>query len=103
LFGGNLGEMLKVNDPDAPEIVFSEEEALKSYPHDYHGTIHLLKKRYKNFKQNSQFHDQMRSLKVEGDKYCKVRRLDPDNPKSINKTFYHNRVIEKFDEWYERV
>lgn len=91
------------NDPDAPEIVFSEEEALKNYPHDYYEMIAIFKKRYKDFKQNNRLHDHMRSLKTDGEKYCKVRRLDPDNPNSINKTFYHNRVIYKFDEWYERI
>ncbi|KXF81556.1 DUF3644 domain-containing protein [Enterovibrio coralii] len=91
------------NDPDAPEIVLSEEDALRNYPHDYHELIDILKERYTNFKQNSKFHDQMRTLKAEGERYCKVRRLDPDNPNSINKTFYHNRVIDQFDQWYERV
>jgi hypothetical protein len=91
------------NDPDAPEIVFSEEEALRNYPNDYYEVIAIFKKRYRDFKQNNVFHDQMRLLKKEGEKYCKVRRLDPDNPNSLNKTFYHNRVIDKFDEWYERL
>lgn len=91
------------NDPDAPEIVLSEEDALKNYPHDYHELLEILKARYTNFKQNKVFHDQMRTLKSEGERYCKLRRLDPDNPKSISKTFYHNRVIDQFDQWYERV
>ncbi len=91
------------NDPEAPEIVFSEEETLRNYPNDYHEVIDIFKARYTNFKQNNKFHDYMRTLKSEGEKYCKVRRLDPDNPNSINKTFYHNRVIEKFDGWYKRV
>ena len=91
------------NDPDAPEIVLSEEDALKNYPHDYYELLEILKTRYTNFKQNKVFHDQMRTLKAEGERYCKLRRLDPDNPKSISKTFYHNRVIDQFDQWYERV
>ncbi|MFA0159456.1 DUF3644 domain-containing protein [Vibrio sp. 10N.261.46.A3] len=91
------------NDPEAPEIILSEEDALKNYPHDYNELLDILKDRYTNFKQNRVFHDQMRTLKGEGERYCKVRRLDPDNPKSINKTFYHNRVIDQFDQWYERV
>lgn len=91
------------NDPNAPEIVLSEEDALKNYPHDYHDLLEILKCRYTDFKQNQTFHEQMRTLKAEGERYCKVRRLDPDNPKSINKTFYHNRVIDQFDQWYERV
>ncbi|EGU34354.1 DUF3644 domain-containing protein [Vibrio scophthalmi] len=91
------------NDPDAPEIVLSEEDALRNYPHDYHELLSILKARFTNFKQNKIFHDQMRILKAEGERYCKVRRLDPDNPNSINKTFYHNRVIDQFDQWYERV
>lgn len=90
------------NDPDAPEIMLSEEDALKNYPHDYYELLEILKFRYTNFKQNKVFHDQMRTLKAEGERYCKVRRLDPTNPNSINKTFYHNRVIDQFDQWYEK-
>lgn len=90
------------DDPDAPEITLSEEDAFKSYPHDYKELVALFRKRYRNFKQNSEFNARMREIKAEGERYSKVRRLDPENPKSLSKTFYHNRILEKFDEWYEK-
>ncbi|MGI9946791.1 DUF3644 domain-containing protein [Vibrio hyugaensis] len=91
------------DDPDAPEIVLSEEEALKSYPFDYAELLTLFRKRYSNFKQNGEFNARMREVKAAGEKFSKVRRLDPENPKSLSKTFYHNRILEKFDMWYEKV
>lgn len=90
------------NDPEAPEIIFSEEDALRSYPHTYADLLEIFKKRYSNFKQNQVFNEKMRSIKSEGEAYCKVRRLEPENPKSLSKRFYHSRIIEKFDTWYEK-
>jgi len=90
------------NDPEAPEIVFSEEDAFRSYPHTYADIVEVFKKRYRNFKQNYMFNEQVRGIKAEGEKFCKVRRLEPENPKSLSKMFYHNRIIEKFDTWYDK-
>jgi hypothetical protein len=90
------------DDPDAPEIRFSEEDALKNYPHTYQNLCNILRKRYTNFKQNKDFNDLMRQLKINSDKFCKERRLEPSNPKSIYKMFYHNRIIEEFDTHYQR-
>lgn len=90
------------DDPDAPEIKISEEDALKNYPYTYQSLCNVLRKRFKNFKQNKQFNEFMRELKVKGDKFCKERRLEPDNPKSLYKMFYHSRIVEEFDKHYER-
>lgn len=90
------------NDPEAPEIVFSEEDALRSYPHTYADILAIFRKRYSSFKQNDVFNEQMRSIKSEGEKYSKVRRLEPENPRSTSKNFYHNRILEKFDIWYDK-
>lgn len=90
------------DDPDAPEIKISEEDALKNYPHTYQSLCDVLRKRFKNFKKNKQFNDLMRELKAKGDKFCKERRLEPDNPKSLYKMFYHSRIVEEFDKHYVR-
>nr|WP_198557150.1 hypothetical protein [Enterovibrio nigricans] len=73
------------DDPDAPEIVLSEEDALKSYPFDYAELLALFRKRYSNFKQNAEFNARMKEVKTEGEKFSKVRRLDPENPKNLSK------------------
>jgi hypothetical protein len=90
------------DDPDAPEIKISEEDALKNYPYTYQSLCGVLRKRFKDFKQNKQFNELMRELKVKGDKFCKERRLEPDNPKSLYKMFYHSRIVEEFDKHYKR-
>lgn len=90
------------DDPDAPEIKISEEDALKNYPYTYQSLCGVLRKRLKDFKQNKQFNGLMRELKVKGDKFCKERRLEPDNPKSLYKMFYHSRIVEEFDKHYVR-
>lgn len=90
------------DDPNAPEIKFSEEDGLKNYPYTYQTLCDLLRKRYENFKQNYCFNERMREIKVHGDKFCKERRLEPSNPKSIYKMFYHNRILEEFDKHYIR-
>jgi hypothetical protein len=90
------------DDPDAPEIKISEEDALKNYPYTYQSLCDVLRKRYENYKQNKQFNQLMRDLKIKGDEFCKERRLEPDNPKSIYKMFYHSRIVEEFDKHYQR-
>jgi len=90
------------DDPNAPELQISEEDALKSYPHTYDEVCKILRNRYKNFKQNNEFYAIKKKLEAQGERICKERRLDPKNPKSIYKIFYHSRIIEEFDKYYEK-
>jgi hypothetical protein len=90
------------DDPDAPEIQIVEEDALKNHPHTYNEICIIIRKRYDNFKQNTKFNELMREMKKQGDKFCRERKLDPNNPKSIYKNFYSNRVIDELDKHYNR-
>ena len=40
------------------------------------------------------------ALGHQGEKFCKERKLDPNNVKSIYKTFYSSRIVEEFDKHY---
>lgn len=91
------------DDPNAPELQINEEDALKNFPHTYNGLCDLFRKRYSNFKQNKDFNKIMRSLQTQGEKFCKQRKLDPNNPKSIYKTFYSSRIVEELDKHYLKV
>jgi len=91
------------NNPDAPEFQVTEEDALKNYPYTYNALYNLLRKRYDNFKKNEIFHAIMRELRMQGEKFCKDRLLDPSNPKSTHKMFYHNRIVEEFDKHYKKI
>lgn len=90
------------DDPDAPEIQISEEDALKSYPYTYESLCSSARARYPSFKANSSFHNIMRGLKSQGERFCKERRLDPRNPQSIQKIFYHSRIIEELDKHFAK-
>jgi len=65
--------------------------------------LYSLRKRYKNFKQNKVFNEQMRKLKMEGEKFYRKRLLDPKQPNSVYKEFYHSRIVEEFDIHYQKV
>ena len=88
------------DDPEAPEIQISEEDALKSYPFTYESLCATARARFSDFKANTKFHDIMRGLKAQGERFCKERRLDPRNPQSIRKMFYHSRIIEELDKHF---
>jgi len=95
-------EIRFTDDPNAPELQISEEDVLKSYPHTYNEVCEILRKRYKEFKQNNEFYSIKKRIEAQGGRFCKERRLNPKNPKSSCKIFYHSRVIEEFDKYYEK-
>lgn len=90
------------DDPNAPELHINEEDALKNFPHTYNGLCEIFRNRYSDFKQNKDFNSIMRSLKSQGERFCKQRKLDPNNPKSIYKTFYSSRIVEELDKTYSK-
>lgn len=91
------------DDPTAPELQINEEDALKNYPYTYIALCNIFRKRYSDFKQNKDFNKIMRNLQVQGEKFCKQRKLDPNNPKSIYKTFYSSRIVEELDKHYTKI
>lgn len=90
------------DDPDAAPIQITEEDALKSYPFTYEILCFTARQRYQDFKQNQKFYELMRLFKSQGEKFCKQRRLDPTNPKSLYKEFYHSRIVEELDKHYTK-
>lgn len=92
------------DDPNAPKVTITEEEALQKYPLDYHDLLDKLKKRYSDFVQNNNFYAIKKEI-VENDKLNKLshtRLLDPKNPKSGKKTFYSSNILKEFDEYYTK-
>ena len=98
--GGNIG---LTNDPSAPEVKVSDDEALELYPATYPEIVEGCKARYPNFKRNGQFHKIMGGVKA--DPACAhERRLDPKNPKGQKKFFYNeDATLAKLDEVYGHV
>lgn len=97
-------EALKVQyttDPSAPQVRITEEDAFKRYPFDYETLTAKLRGRYTNFKQNQNYHDVRSKLKHDP-KYCRVRSLDPNNPKSLKKEYFSAEVFKAFDQHYTK-
>jgi hypothetical protein len=89
------------SDPSAPALRVSEESLLEKYPYDSGDLTKKLRDRYSNYKQDKRYFKLKRPLESDA-KYCKVRYLDPKNPKSGSKKFFSTEVFKVFDLHYER-
>lgn len=83
--GGNIGI---TNDPHAPTVRMTDDEALKRFPWSYAALVEECRKRYAGFKQNQRFHDAMKPINE--DPQCAYeRRLDPTKQKGVTKRYYN--------------
>ena len=60
-----------------------------------------MRKRYKDFLENSEFHKLKKKIRKEK-KYCIIRRLNPNNPTSSTQHFYNPNIFQEFDKHYKR-
>jgi hypothetical protein len=88
-------------DPDAIKINVQEEDALKGFPLDYDKLTAILRNKYTDFKVDKKYHRIRKELKKQK-KYCKTRKLDPENPKSPKKDFYSSEIVKEFDKNYTK-
>ena len=89
------------NNPNAHEFRMTEVQIRETYPWDFEELTDRCRKRYQDFKENAKFYDIRRPL-LENEKFCRVRYLDPDNPKSAQKRFYKPNILQEFDRHYSR-
>ena len=83
--GGNIG---LTNDPNAPRVSISDDEALKTFPTSYNELVAVCRERYPGFKKNRAFNAAMTA--VNDDPKCAyVRKLDPTSENSPKKRFYN--------------
>jgi hypothetical protein len=88
------------NDPSAPAMRLQEDDLLERYPYDSISLAAKLRERYSDFKQDARYYKIKK--RIEGDsKYCRVRYLDPKNPRSGSKKFYCTEVFKVFDSQYK--
>lgn len=87
------------NDPTAPKFQLSEEQVKDKYPLHYASLTSQCQMRYSNFVINNNYHAVRNPLKNDK-KYCLVRRLDPDNPRSAKQEWYSQAVFSEFDKHY---
>lgn len=88
-------------DPNGLSINFTEEDIRNKFPLTYEDVRLKAKSRYINFKQNSDFNQLMRKIKLDV-KLFHERRLDTENPNSSKKGYYSSNIWKSFDEKYNK-
>ena len=96
-------QIAKPDNPDAIEVRMTEEQILEWYPWDYKKLTEKCMERYSNFKRNNDYHKIRKSIcETKKEKVCKIRYIDPSNPKSTKKEFYKSEILEEFDKHYSK-
>ncbi|MDI3495898.1 MAG: hypothetical protein PWQ72_2025 [Pseudothermotoga sp.] len=88
-------------DPEGLPVNLTEEDFNKKYPHTFQFVCDKCRKRYVDFKKNSDFYSIMRSIKNNPALFHE-RELEPGNPKSLKKTFYSSNIWKILDQHYRR-
>ena len=90
------------DDPSAPAVTVREEDILKNYPLKYHELTSKLKARYLDFSENAEYHRIRKHLEADS-KLCRLRELEPGNPRTAVKRFYNSNILREFDKHYQPV
>lgn len=85
--------------PDGIPVTLSEADVRHRWPWDYETLSAKLRERYSDFSQNQQYHTLRKPLEKDL-RYCHVRLLDPDKPRSGSKRFYNPNIVSEFDKHY---
>ncbi|WP_225919918.1 DUF3644 domain-containing protein [Pseudomonas zeae] len=88
-------------DSNATKIIITELEISEKYPWDYKNLTTRLKRRFKNFKQNNNYHAIRKPLE-EDDKFAHKRYLTPGSTTGTPKIFYNPNILKEFDSHYEK-
>lgn len=88
-------------DPSAPAIRLTEEQITERYPWDYKTLTSKCKQRYQDFKANNRYHEIRKQFK-DDQSFCSTRFLDPGNPRSAKKPFFHPAILNELDKHYTR-
>lgn len=100
----SAGDSIKVSvskDPDAIKVELSEEDIRKQFPWDYEKLTQQCRNRYSDFKVNQKYHGIRRPLTSDA-RFCRVRYLDEQNPRSAKKEYFHQRILDELDKHYAK-
>lgn len=89
------------DDPSAVKVQLEEKDIREQYPWDFKILTTRLRDRYVDFKNNNDYHTVRKPLEDDS-RYCRIRLLDPGNPKSSQKKFYSPNIVREFDAHYIR-
>ena len=95
----NATKVQITNDPGAPKVQLTEEHLKDKYPLNYAALNKACAARYCDFLQNKKYHDLRKALKADK-RYCHVKKLDPDNPKSAKQDWYSQAMFSVLDKHY---
>ena len=89
--------------PNALGLYVTEEQALKGYSWDHKKLTEKCNERYSDFKCNQNFHAIKRELyEQEGERFIKIRYLDPNKEKGATKKFYKPEILNELDKHYTK-
>ena len=97
----DVPEIRVTNDPKATEVRLTEDQIREQYPWDYRELTDRCRKRYPDFKSNDEYHNIRKPL-YGSEKFCRVRYLDPGNPKSAKKLFFNSNILQELDKHYSK-
>lgn len=89
------------NDPTAPKVQLTEQHLKDKYPLNYAALTAACAKRYSDFIQNKKYHDLRKPFKSDK-RYCHIRKLDPDNPRSAKQEWYSQGIFNVLDQHYTK-
>lgn len=89
------------NEPDAIKVQLTEEQLKDRYPLTYEKLTLECNERYSDFLINRKYHSIRQPLKSDR-KFCLVRRLDPDNPRSARQEWYSRSILSELDKHYTK-
>jgi hypothetical protein len=89
------------NDPTAPKVQLTEQHLKDKYPLNYAALTIECARRYSDFVQNQKYHDLRKPFKADK-RYCHVRKLDPDNPRSAKQEWYSQSIFNVLDQHYTK-
>ena len=96
-------QIVSPETPNALGLHVTEEQILKGYPWDYKKLTEKCKERYSDFKRNKNFHAIRRKLyEQEGERFIKIRYLDPNKEKGTEKKFYKPEILNELDKHYTK-
>jgi len=88
-----------VNDPTAPRVQLTEEQIKDKYPLNYAALTAECTKRYSDFVMNQKYHKLREPLKADR-RYCHIRKLDADNPRTAKQEWYSRSILNVLDKHY---
>jgi hypothetical protein len=88
-------------DPNGVLINITEEDIRQKFPLTYDEVRIKARGRYSNFKQNKDFNELMRKIKLDTKLYHE-RKLDPENPRSLKKGYYSSNIWKEIDKVYSK-